>query len=55
MSKNLKPGADARNNPTGRKIYGRSSGAMVYNEHVGVMVTLKKDQAIKRNLNKRKK
>ena len=55
MSKTLKSGADARNNPTGRKIYGRSSGGMVYNEHVGVMVTLKKDQAIKRNLEKRNK
>jgi hypothetical protein len=55
MSKKLKPGADARVNPTGRKIYGRSSGGMVYNEHVGVMVTIKKDQSIKRNLEKRNK
>ena len=34
------------------KLYGRSSGAMVYNEHVGRMVTPKIDAAIKKNLNK---
>lgn len=55
MSKKLKPGADARENPTGRKIYGRSWGNMVYNEHVGLMVTPKKDIAIKRNLKHRRK
>ena len=55
MSKRLKPGADARNNPTGRKIYGRSWGAMVYNEHVGLMVSPKIDKAIKTNLEKKNK
>lgn len=55
MSKRLKPGADARDNPNGRKIYGRSWGEMVYNEHVGLMVTPKKDKAIKNNLVKKNK
>ena len=55
MSKRLKPGADARANPTGRKIYGRSWGEMVYNEHVGLMVSPKRDKAIKTNLEKRNK
>ena len=53
MSKRLKPGADARSaNPTKRKIYGRSWGSMVYNEHVDLMVTPKKNKAIKTNLEK---
>ena len=56
MSKRLKPDADARDaNPTKRKIYGRSWGNMVYNEHVDLMVTPKRDKAIKNNLEKRNK
>ena len=56
MSKRLKPGADARDaNPTKRKIYGRSWGNMVYNEHVDLMVTPKRDKAIKNKLEKRNK
>ena len=56
MSKRLKPGADARAaNPSKRKIYGRSWGSMVYNEHVDLMVTPKRDKAIKNNLEKRNK
>jgi hypothetical protein len=50
MSKKVREGADIRAaNPTKRKIMGRSSGKLVYNEIVGVMVTPKKDAAIKRN------
>ncbi len=50
MSKKVKEGADIRApNPTKRKIMGRSSGKLVYNEIVGVMVTPKKDTAIRRN------
>ena len=53
MSKKLKPGADIRAaNPSKRKIMGRSSGKLVFNEIVGVMVTPKKDKAIKNNRNK---
>ena len=52
MSKKLKPGADIRAaNPSKRKLLGRSSGPLVFNETVGVMVTPKKDAAIKRNRN----
>ena len=54
MSKTLKPGADIRApNPTKRKLMGRSSGPLVFNEIVGVMVTPKKDKAIKNNRSKR--
>ena len=50
MSKKAKPGVVLRApNPTKRKLMGRSSGKLVYNEIVGVMVTPKKDAAIKRN------
>ena len=50
MSKKAKPGVDLRApNPTKRKLMGRSSGKLVYTEIVGVMVTPKKDAAIKRN------
>jgi hypothetical protein len=35
------------------KLYGRSSGAMIFNEHVGKLVTPKIDEAIKKNLEKR--
>ncbi len=31
------------------KLYGRSYGPLVYNEHVGIKVTQKIDQAIKKN------
>lgn len=53
MSKKVKPGVDIRAaNPSKRKTMGRSSGELVYNEIVGVMVTPKKDRAIR---SKRKK
>ena len=56
MAKKTKPGADLRApNPTKRKLMGRTHGPLVYNDHVGVMVTPKKDKAIKNNLEKRKK
>ena len=35
------------------KLYGRSHGEMVYNEHVGRKVTPKIDSAIKKNLEER--
>jgi hypothetical protein len=48
MSKKAKPGVDLRApNPTKRKLMGRSSGPLVFNEIVGVMVTPKKDKAIR--------
>jgi hypothetical protein len=34
------------------KLYGRSSGAMVFNEHVGRMVTPKISEAINKKLSK---
>ena len=37
------------------KIYGRSRGEMVYNDHVGRKVTPKLDEAIKKNLEKKGK
>jgi hypothetical protein len=37
------------------KLYGRSQGEMVYNDHVGRKVTQKIDKAIKKNLEKRNK
>jgi hypothetical protein len=56
MSKKAKDGVDLRApNPTKRKLFGRSWGKMIYNDHVGVMVTIKKDQSIKRNLEKKNK
>ena len=56
MSKRLRPGADPKApNTTKRKLYGRSHGELVYNEHVGLKVTQKIDAAIKLNLEKRKK
>ena len=55
MSKTLKPGADIRAaNPTKRKLLGRSSGPLVFNETVQRMVTPKIDKAIKSNKEKRK-
>jgi hypothetical protein len=51
MSKRAKPGVDPRSaNPTKSKRMGRSRGPLVFNEHVGVMVTPKIDEAIKNNL-----
>ena len=56
MSKKLRPGADPKSeNRSKRKLYGRSHGELVYNEHVGLKVTQKIDAAIKLNLEKRKK
>lgn len=53
MSKTLKPGADIRAaNPTKRKLLGRSSGPLVFNETVQRMVTPKIDKAIKSNKEK---
>ena len=50
MAKRAKPGADLRApNPTKRKLLGRSSGPLVFNEHVNRMVTPKIDKAIKNN------
>lgn len=37
------------------KLYGRSRGELVYNDHVGRKVTQKMDEAIKKNLQKRNK
>jgi len=54
MSKKIKPGADLRApNATKRKLMGRSSGALVHNDHVGHLVTPKIDKAIKKNLDKK--
>jgi len=54
MSKTLKPGADIRApNPSKRKLLGRSSGPLVFNETVQRMVTPKIDKAIKNNKEKR--
>jgi len=51
MSKRAKPGVDLRApNPSKRKLFGRSYGKMVHNEHVGHKVTQKIDVAIKKNL-----
>ena len=49
MSKKTKLGADLRApNPAKRKLMGRSSGALVHNDHVGHLVTPKIDKAIKK-------
>jgi hypothetical protein len=54
MSKKVKPGVDVRApNPTKAKRMGRSSGPMVFNEHVGRMVTPKMDKAINNNRQKK--
>jgi hypothetical protein len=54
MSKKVKPGVDVRApNPTKTKRMGRSSGTMVFNEHVGRMVTPKMDKAINNNRQKK--
>jgi len=49
MSKKMLKGRTQFKNNVG-KIYGRSSGPMVFNEHVGRMVTPKINDAINRNL-----
>lgn len=47
MSKRPKPGIDTRSpNPTKAKRMGRSRGPLVFNEHVGRMVTQKINDAI---------
>lgn len=47
MSKRPKPGVDLRSpNPTNTKRMGRSRGPLVFNEHVGVKVTQKINDAI---------
>lgn len=52
MSKRAKANVDVRApNPTKAKRMGRSRGPMVFNEHVGLMVTQKINDAI----NSRKK
>ena len=54
MSKKTKLGADLRApNPAKRKLMGRSSGALVHNDHVGHLVTPKIDKAIKKKLDKK--
>ena len=56
MAKKTKAGVDLRApNPTKRKLMGRSSGPLVYNDHVGHLVTPKIDKAIKNNLEKKNK
>ena len=49
MSKKVLKGRTQFKNNVG-KLYGRSSGAMVYNEHVGRMVTPKINEAINKKL-----
>jgi hypothetical protein len=50
MSKRTKPGVDLRSpNPTNTKRMGRSRGPLVFNEHVGVNVTQKINEAIVNN------
>jgi hypothetical protein len=50
MSKRAKQGVDLRApNPTKTKRLGRSFGPLVYNEVVGIKVTQKIDEAIKKN------
>ena len=54
MAKRTKPGVDLRApNPPKKKLIGRTYGALVYNDHVGRLVTQKIDKAIKSNLEKR--
>ena len=49
MSKKVLKGRTQFKNNVG-KIYGRSSGALVFNEHVGHMVTPKINEAINKKL-----
>ena len=56
MSKRTKPGVDPRSpNPTNTKRMGRSRGPLVFNEHVGVNVTQKINNAISNNKDVRQK
>jgi hypothetical protein len=54
MSKRLLNGRTQFKGNVG-KLYGRSRGELVYNEHVGRKVTPKMDAAIKKNLEKKQK
>lgn len=50
MAKRTKHSVDPKSpNPTNTKRMGRSRGPMVFNDHVGIMVTQKIDEAIKNN------
>ena len=56
MSKKVKQGVDIRAaNPSKRKIMGRSSGKMVFNDIVGRLVTPKLDKAITSNAELKRK
>jgi len=56
MSKKAKPGVDLRSpNPTKTKRMGRTRGPLVFNEHVGVNVTQKINDAINNNKEARQK
>jgi hypothetical protein len=56
MSKRAKPGVDLRSpNPTKTKRMGRTRGPLVFNEHVGVNVTQKINDAINNNKGARQK
>jgi len=56
MSKRAKPGVDLRSpNPTKTKRMGRTRGRLVFNEHVGVNVTQKINDAINNNKEARQK
>ena len=56
MSKRAKQGVDLRSpNPTHTKRMGRSRGPLVFNEHVGVNVTQKINNAISNNKDIRQK
>ena len=56
MSKRAKPGVDLRSpNPTKTKRMGRTRGPLVFNEHVGVNVTQKINDAINNNKEARQK
>ena len=56
MSKRDKQGVDLRSpNPTHTKRMGRSRGPLVFNEHVGVNVTQKINDAINNNKEARQK
>jgi len=52
MSKQILKGRTQLKGGVG-KLYGRSSGEMVFNEHVGRKVTPKMDKAINKNLEKK--
>lgn len=54
MSKKTLKGRTQFKNHVG-KLYGRSSGDMVFNEHVGIKVTPKINNAINKNLERKSK